>query len=57
MFKLKFLTVTVSTFILAACGQMPSQQMRMGEVAVLSMPAPALNITAYERCSTIGRKY
>lgn len=49
MFKLKFLTVTVSTFILAACGQMPSQQMRMGEVAVLSMPAPALNIAAYER--------
>jgi Ca-activated chloride channel family protein len=42
------LTVTVSTFMLAACGQMPSQQMRMGEVTALSMPAPALKTAAYE---------
>ena len=54
MFKLKFLTVTVSTFMLAACGQMPSQQMRMGEVTALSMPAPALKTTAYEHAQLLA---
>ena len=53
MFKLKFLTVTVSTFMLAACGQMPSQQMRMGEVTALSMPAPALKTAAYEHAQLL----